>query len=456
MKGRAETMENQPMQDNITRNPRRRRKSKAQIFREVYLPFILVAIAVFAVICIIVAVVSNSSNSGPNNGPDASNSKLEKQAEKLLTQAEALATTHDYEGALELLKGFTGDLKDFPEVADAITAYTTVIDTMVSWNANQVYNLSFHTLIADLEAALADKTYGQSGNNKYNSNFISTDEFSTILTQLYEGDYVLVSLSDLYEYDEESNTYVAKELKLPANKKPVMLTETHCSYYNYMANSHAFATKLLHNKDGFYNELVKSDGSTVTGSYDMVPILESFIKEHPNFSYKGARATLAFSGYNGIFGYRITSESLSADALAKEQADATALIQALRDAGYDIACYSYDNVNYSNVDVIRADLAKWKEKIAPVLGQTDILVFPWDSDIGTSYQDNSRFDVLYENGFRYFMGSSNIIFSETGAKYVRHNRLSVTGSNLANHSSWFKDILNTDGLLDSRRGKISE
>lgn len=449
-------MENQPMQENTPRTPRRKKKSKSQVFREVYLPFILAAVAVLAVIGIIVAVVSHVGGSGPDTDSEANAAKLEKQAEKLLTEAEALANTYDYEGALAKLEKFNGDLKDFPEIADAIEAYTAVIDTMVVWNAEQVYNLSFHTLIADMEAALADKSYGLSGNGRYNSNFISTEEFSSILEQLYTGDYVLVSLYDLYEYNEENQTYTTKELKLPANKKPLMLTQTLCNYFGYMESSHAFATKLLHNKDGFYNEMTLSDGTVVTGAYDMVPILEAFIAEHPNFSYRGARATLAMCGYDGIFGYRITSTTLTQEALAQEQSEATALIKALRDAGYTIACYSYKNEAYSNVDAVREDQTLWTSKIASIVGEVDVLVFPRETDIGTSYTNNSRFDVLYENGFRFFMGNSNNIFSEVGTNYVRHNRLMVTGSNLANHSAWFKDLLNTDGLLDSRRGKISQ
>lgn len=441
------------MQDNTAPNPRRRRRNKSKNFREVYLPFILVAVAVLVIIGIVAAVASGSGDDDTTKGPNSGSSK--KQAEKLLTQAEELAASYDYEGALKVLNGFKGNLKDFPEIEDAIESYTTVIETMVIWKAGSVYDLSFHTLIADLEKALADKTYGQKGGGQYNKNFITVDEFSTILQKLYDGGYVLVSLSDLYEYDETAKSYTEKELKLPADKKPVMLTETLCNYYTYMSSCHGFATKLCYNsKEGFYNEMVTSDGKTVTGAYDLVPILEDFIKQHPNFSYKGARATLALSGDDGIFGYRISSDSLSTEALEKECADAKALVKALRDAGYTIASYTYGNVSYTSVDVIRSDLQKWESKIAPVVGQTDIMVFAKGSDIGTSYNNNSRFDALYEKGFRYFMGSSNNLFSSTGSKYVRHNRLMVTGSNLYNHSSWFKDIMSIDDILDTSRGKI--
>ena len=48
------------------------------------------------------------------------------------------------------------------------------------------------------------------------------------------------------------------------------------------------------------NEMKMDDGSVSVGSYDLVPLLDDFIKEHPDFSYRGAKACIAFTGYNGI------------------------------------------------------------------------------------------------------------------------------------------------------------
>lgn len=452
-------MDTQPRQDDRPVNPRRRRRTKSQIFRETYLPFLIIAVAVLAVIAVIVAVASGTNDPSNSGGPSLDNqAQMEQAAKKLLSKAETLALSYDYDGALKLLNSFEGDLEDFPKIKEAIESYTIVKKNMVSWKADQVPNLSFHTLIADLKSALADKTYGQSGNNRYNRNFITTTEFSVILQQLYENDYVLVDLSDLYTYEESSKEYVEKEILLPADKKPILLTQTHCNYYNYMAESHAFASKLCYGKDGFYNEMSASSGSTVIGNYDFVPILENFIQKNPGFSYQGARAVLAFSGYDGIFGYRITSEDLTSDALAKEQDDAKALAKALRDAGYTLACYTYNNISYSthSAQEIQKDIQLWQKNIASIIGQTDILVFAQEADIGTNYKNNEKFDVLYENGYRFFLGSAPFLSCETGSQYVRHSRLIVSGTTLYHNAKWFKDILDTSELLNSTRGTIPQ
>ena len=47
------------------------------------------------------------------------------------------------------------------------------------------------------------------------------------------------------------------------------------------------------------------------GQIDFVPILEDFIAEHPDFSYQGARAILAVTGHEGVFGYRCNTSYIS-------------------------------------------------------------------------------------------------------------------------------------------------
>ncbi len=463
---------NEPRSD----NPRRKKRTKGQTFRQVYLPFLLIAVLIIAVVAVIV-VLSNRGD--PDNDATVSStmsaSKLEKRAKALLEDAEEKATLYDYEGALAILQDASDELRERDDIQNAIQAYTNVQNSLVSWTADKVPNLSFHVLIADMEAALADKTYGTKGNGRYNKNFVTVGEFSAILQQLYDNGYVLVDLDDLFEYDEETQSYKEKALLLPPNKKPVMLTETHCNYYNYMSSSHAFATKLCYGKDGFYNEMTTASGETVTGAFDVVPLLEGFIAANPTFSYRGARAILAFTGYDGIFGYRINSadenkarakepsdstanatDPSETQTLTQEQSDAAALVKALREAGYTIACNTYRNIDYGNLVAsdIRSDISKWTKEITPILGRTDILVFAQEGGIGSDYPNNDKFKVLCENGFRFFLSNSSTLFREVGSNYVRYNRLMVTGSNLAHHSEWFKGILDATDLLDDIRGNI--
>lgn len=467
-------METHPIEEKAFSNPRRRKRTKFQIFKEVYLPFVILVTVILVILGFVIhgflsRRVPDSKN--PDASTQTSTTALEFEAAVLLQDARALAKDYDYAGALEVLSTFSGNAEEFPALGHAISQYTEAKNSMVSWLGRDVPNLSFHVLIEDLTAALADETYGQNGSNLYNRNFITTGEFTTILNQLYDSGYILVNLSDLYDTVADNATgqtvYTEKELLLPAGKKPLLLTETHCSYYGYMVDSDddgqpdrggaGFACKLKY--DGhFYNQMVGTDGNIVTGALDVVPILERFISVHPDFSYRGARAILAFSGYDGIFGYRIQSGELEGDALLQEQTEAKALADALREAGYTFACYTYGNINYQlyDSDSIQEDLTKWNREIGSIIGSTDVMVFAREGDIGTDYENNTKFDVLYDAGYRFFLGSSARLFNQVSDQYVRHNRLMVTGSTLCHFPERFEGMLDAAAILDASRGNIPE
>ena len=451
------------------RRPVRRKKTKWQIFKEAYLPTLIVALTIILVIWFIIggAIRRNrqekpAETTPPSSSTEATNlaSRYQEEANALLMRAEAAALEYDFEEAAMILSTFSGPMADFPELEAAYDAYLQIIDNMVVWDdPAQVPTLSFHVLIADASLAYSDSQYGSS----YQKNFITTDQFRYILEQLYQNDCVLVDLQDIYEevYNESTGKieYQPKTLLLPEGKTPILLVQTQVNYYYYMVDGRkdgtpdGFASKLCVDENGnFYNEMPLADGTTVTGSYDMVPILEQFIAEHIDFSYHGARAILGITGYDGIFGYRVTS-SLSADALAAEQEDARNLVNALRGAGYRIACYTYSNVNYGNIGAgdIQADLNKWEDKIAPLLddGVVDILIYAKESDIATTDQtySGSKYNVLYNAGFRYFMGITVDGYSQIGQQYVRHNRLCITGSNLKDHADWYEGLFDASSLL---------
>ena len=357
-----------------------------------------------------------------------------------------------------MLDSFTGDKSAFPELAYKRGEYAQQASQMVSWSdPSQIVNLSFHGLIADPAKAFANQSYGTS----YNKNFVTIEEFSQILEQLYANGYVLVSLDDIFsvETDGSGNTTCeAKSLQLPLGRKPLVITQTNLNYYTYMDNS-GFASRLVIDENGKLTcEMVDAEGNTVTGDYDLVPILESFIAEHPDFSYKGARAVLSVTGYDGIFGYRTNPsvKTSKGEAYYNEQvADAKKLVEALREGGYEIACYTYNNVAYGKVSnqEIQYDLNTWVQEVTPILGETDILVFAQNSDIGA--YSGSKFNTLQNAGFRRYLDfGSGRSGAQVGENFISFQRLMVTGSAMAHSSTSFTGLFNATEILDSQRGSV--
>ncbi len=465
------------MEENTQRRPnsRRRQKTKLEIFKEVYLPTIILGVAAVLILVFIIGAISKNSTAKPpvnqeipatsESGP----SEEELAVEQLLLEAEALALSYDFQAAADLLNSFPGDRAAYPALTAKINEYTQSASQLVAWSdPTQIVNLSFHGLIADTKA-FSDKQYGKS----YNRNFVTIGEFRQILEELYANGYVLVDLDQITSFitppGGTTAEYQPVTLYLPLGKKPLLITQTNLSYYTYMLDGNGdgepdkdgagFASRLVVDESGNITcEMVNSLGQTVTGDYDLVPILESFIAEHPDFSYKGARAILAPSGYDGIFGYRINGsvkKDKGEDYYNAQAEGAAEVVNALREKGYRLACYTYGNNAYGKVSAaeIQADLNLWNAEIVPVLGETDILVFAQNSDIGT--YSGSKFNVLQNAGFRYYLGfGDGRTGGQTGSNFLVQNRLLVTGSQMAHSPALYNGLFDPSALLDPARGEV--
>ncbi len=474
-------MEDQYSESNRPVNPRRRKRSKVQIFKETYLPVIiagvaLVLILVFIIGSIVRAVQKNKAETAASIAASSSlaeeQARLEQEVQSLIAQAEVLAAGYDYQGAIDLLNGFGGDFSQFPQLNETILRYEAAFKALVAWDdPSKIVNLSFQLLIADPARGYSHETYGYS----INRNFITTEEFSKILQQLYENGYILVDLYDFVDTETKPDgtvVYKAKTLYLPNGKKPIMLTQTNVNYNYYLIDSDGnkvadakgggFASKLLWDGTNFTNEMVDASGATVTGAFDLVPILEDFVKKHPDFSYQGAKATLALTGYNGLFGYRThagAADTFGDAEYRKAINDATAVANALRKNGYTLACYTYENIPYgdSSVTQIKNDLIGWTNEVVPILGNIDILAYAQLTDITDDpTYSGEKYQALYDTGFRYYLG-----FCEDGQpwatitdNYVRQGRILVTGSSLAHHADWFANLFDASSVLDTTRGNV--
>ena len=403
------------------------------------------------------------SQEQPSTETSASESAL---VQEYLAQAELLALGYDYDGAIAVLDAYPGG--EHSDITAKRQEYISAKAQLKEWtDYSSIANLGFHMLIADPTRAFADEELG----GQYNKNFVTIDEFTKILDQLYTGGYVLVDFDSFTETNtglDGSVTFFTEPICLPEGKKPIMITETMVNYFNYMVDSNkdnepdaggdGFAYRLIVDSNGDIKaQMVDSNGQTQTGNYDLVPILEDFIAEHPDFSYRGSRAILAVSGDEGIFGYRINTSNISTVSQAyydEQVAGAKEIVAALREKGYTLACYTYANIAYGDKSAtqIKADLQDWASQITPVIGQVDVLVYARTSDIGD--YSGAKFGVLYDAGFRYFIRHGSSPSAEVNNTYVRQSRLMVTGENMAWHSDQFSSYFDCAAILNNQRGSV--
>lgn len=370
---------------------------------------------------------------GETSGTGSSPGELliETPVEALLSKARALATGYDYDGAIELLKA-DGEFSTDPQVLEAIAGYESIKEGLVRANVGKITHVFFHSLVVDNQKAFD----GDEDEKGYNQVMTTVGEFKKILQAMYDKGYVLVRLHDLaYETTDENGKTVMKagDIMLPEGKTPFVMSQDDLCYYKYMAGD-GFATRMIVGEDGKPTcEMKMDDGTVSVGAYDLVPILEEFIQEHPDFSYKGARAVLAFTGYQGILGYRTAASYADSPTYEQDRQEAAKVAQCLKDNGWELASHSWGHLDLGTIEMDRfkTDVDKWEREVDSLIGPTDIILYPFGADIGDWHPyttENERYNYLHAAGFRYFCNvDSNQYWVQIGDDFLRQGRRNLDG-----------------------------
>lgn len=396
--------------------------------------------------------------------------------EELILEAREMATVYDYQGAIDLLKGIEGYEND-PELLKELADLESVKSTLANVDVMKIPHIYIEGVIVDPEYTFSktDENWVKSANK----NSVTVSELEKMLEQMYNNGYVLVSIRDLVQErknDEGNVFYTRGKIKLPKGKKAFILSQNDVSYPFIMQNGGYASRMVLDTEGNPVCEYVQQDGTTVRGNYDLVPILEAFVEEHPDFVYKNARGIICLTGYNGILGYR-TSPDLGETAefgniyagygifdYKSEIEEVKPVLKALRERGWDLAMNGYASVNYSGeYDPVYDDANKWQSDVGAILEsatgeKAEILMFPFGSDIGDwrGYDENEKFSLLFGQGIRYFCNiDPSQYWVQVHETYVRQGRRAVNGQrmyqDLNEGTDWLADLFDVSAVYDSRR-----
>ena len=399
----------------------------------------------------------------------------------LLKQADLMAMGYDYDGAIALLQTIP-DYQSDSAVTAAISQYEETKATCVAVDPTTVPHIFYHSLVNDPDSAFNVSVLGQSAVDGMNAWMTTVDEFDKITQAMYDNGYVFVRLRDLVveTTDENGNVHFEpnSNLMLPPGKKAVVLSVDDLSYYHsYEAAS--FPDKLVLDENGKVKcHYVKPDGTESVGDYDVVPRLNTFLEEHPDGAYKGARGLIALTGYNGVFGYRTDTDYKTKSNLLDDQAkwlenhpdfdwdaevaEATTIANALKDEGWEFASHTWGHLSVTNktVDQLRTDNEKWVNTVQNIVGPVDTIIFAHGNDIGdwTDYRsDNDKYQYFKSAGYNFYcnVDSSQPYWVQIRSDYVRQGRIDLDGYQLYQASQGMTTVL--DGLFtasqvfDSRR-----
>lgn len=390
-----------------------------------------------------------------------------ERIQQVLAQAENCAVQYDYDQAISLLQNDAA-YGSSPDMQQAAAGYQQTKDACVAWSPEQVTHIFYHSLIVDPSKAF-DGDYKQGG---YDQVMTTMSEFNQITQTMYDKGYVMVSIYDLAQMDE-NGVMQGKEVHLPEGKIPFVLSQDDVCYY-HSQDGDGIATKLVVDGDGrVRNEYVEDDGSISVGDYDVVPLIDRFVEAHPDFSYHGAKGIVALTGYNGILGYRTDisyqtrPDDLNDDKKAwldahpdfnldTERAGAKAVADAMKAEGWIFASHTWGHKNMSSVSMERlvTDTQNFKENVDPLIGGTDIIIFAFGADIndGGDYTGDEKFEYLKSQGYNYYCNvDSSRYFVQIRDGYFRMGRRNVDGYRMYYNPDMLSDLFDASAVFDPSR-----
>ena len=396
--------------------------------------------------------------------------EIDAVTEEIMEQAGRLAAQYEYDKAIALLKE-QPDYNINPRYQNSAVLYQSEKDSCVAYPLDQIPHVFFHTLVRD-----TSKAFDGDGNEAgYNQVMTTIDEFNSIIEQMYERGYVMVSLHDMCQVQSDG-TVKRGEILLPRGKIPFVLSQDDVSYYHYMVGD-GFANRLIVDENGeVKNSYIEDDGSVSVGDYDMVPLIDTFVKEHPDFAYHGHKGIIALTGYEGVLGYRTDEvyRTLDPSRLTgyqtafleanpdfnweEEVAGAREVARVMKENGWEFASHTWGHINPTlfGYDATVTDTQRWLDNVATVVGDTDVLIFAFGADIGdwTPYtRDNPFFAYLKDKGFSIFcnVDGSKQYWVQFGEDYLRQGRQNLDGYRMYYNPEMLTEMFDVSKAWDDSR-----
>lgn len=402
--------------------------------------------------------------------------------EAAVAQADALALSYDYDGAIELLKDI-GNYEVNPILQQKVSEYEAQKAACVAVNPEDVTHIFYHSLVVDPSKAFVP---GEAGYDGWQQWMTTIYEFDKITQSMYDKGFVLVGLDDLYskEVAEDGTVTISpKQVFLPEGKQAFVLSLDDLSYYHTYDN-HGVASRLVLDEEGKPTcEYIQDDGTVVLGDYDAVPRLDAFLEEHPDGCYRGARGTVALTGYDGILGYRTDgaydedhntnseiyyADQLQLDWLAahpdfdweQECANAKKVADAMKAEGWTFASHTWGHkaVGEASYDSVVRDTERWLEYVSPLIGETDKIIFAHGQDIApvSEYTASDKFQYLKSKGFDvYCPVDSSPRTTTVTADFFHQGRRNLDGYRIyqdyISDSPLASDLFNASEVLDPER-----
>lgn len=307
-----------------------------------------------------------------------------------------------------------------------------------------VQHIFFHPLIAYPELTF-DEDAQEKGFNDY---FVTIDEFNGVIQALYEKDYILIDINMLIEEVEEDGKRTVKrsQLMLPEGKKPLIISIDDMNYYDYMRENGTIYKLILDDKGEIATYSIRPNGKEeIAYDNEIIPLLDNFVDEHPDFSFKGAKGVIALTGYEGVLGYR--TNQLDSPKFEEEKKTALEVIKKLKEMGWTFASHGYGHLDASRVSLkqLKADTDRWKKEVESLIGPTRVYIYPYGSRV---LPGDPKFEMLVDAGFTILSAVGSQAYEKMAPNALMQDRRHIDGIGLIQQRDRFLDLFDSYKIID--------
>ncbi len=370
--------------------------------------------------------------------------KLKAKNDYLMQAQELVDKTH-YQKAQQVLSEALDIIPNDTELISLMDKAKKASDNPVIYKG-KIYHVFFHSLIVYPELCFT----GDSMSQGYNDWMTTEREFKLMIEEMYQRGYTLVDLRELFKKDA-SGKMVKQDLYLPEGQKPLVISVDDMSYYKYMEKD-GFAKKLVLDDKGNLASLINTpEGKEIVSpDGDVVPILNNFVSLNPDFSYKGAKGTLALTGYEGILGYRTNYEN---PLCQKEKESAIPIVNKLKETGWAFASHSYTHRSTFKdgtitLSFLQYDTQRWKNEVESILGPTNLYISPFGATFPIK---DARYRYIVEQGFNVYCGVGASPYYELYKDSVYMERIDLDGYKMVHNPHVMKDLFDVSKVYDPAR-----
>lgn len=381
----------------------------------------------------------------------------EREYSRLMQEAENFMEAERYYSASELYGRLSEVFPEREELRARLEACQALLPASVETWEGLLPVLKLRPLVARPELA-----FPHSGDPGYAANsLISTGEFKAILQTLYSKSYVLVSPRTFTDYPKRR-----PKVLVPTGKKPVLLVFDRWQYS--VLNQICGTTSSLRLDENA--QLLPVAGDVEGRDRDAITILEDFIKEHPDFSFDGAKALIALNTDENFLGYVCNERQLSGsteawkrcgqqypllspEEMMEQKAEAKSVADYLIRKGWDFASAGEQGLESAGIssEDFQHEIQFWKEDVSDLLQDVSIFCFPNGSHV---YADLTRLNELLAAGFHVFIGEGPKPYNFYEDSFVHLDAQTLNANSFQYASSEFREILNGEDILDEKlRGR---